>query len=480
MQVRSWGGGRPWRDLTRSARLCPLGIPCQHALFTLSSSRMPFPAQGCHPGVSMSMSDGNARQESLDTKKQLDQQAKAERQARPAEAPDNDGTDLKYYDVCQAYSQMNRKDKAERQAPPQHEASSSPEASPIPGSSSSSSWQSVRAPSSSDFTVTEHPTAARAAAHPSQAATPSASFSCPSSLASSLESLALSETSDAAPPGTVPLTRKGLEQHTRLMRGVPQRRQFNCPTHGVFFKKVLPKTDGRCVARCRRCNGEALKASVAAGEACEPGRRRREATLGPRLEAVPLEEERGRGLFVCRSCNGTWTSNRACRSLAQWCSHVGCEAAAARGEAEGELPVEIRPVEPVWSRNRRLGFPRDRRPRNQEEDEQGGRQPALASVDERSPLTGDGAGAGGGVAMGGGGGVVGGGDARSDGGGRRPRASLGRAHWCCGCAAGLCALPPPQSPRHFSTGSTQATPSVTTFSSNGSAFSVGSVQTRAR
>jgi hypothetical protein len=107
---------------------------------------------------------------------------------------------------------------------------------------------------------------------------------------------------------------------------------------------------------------------------------------------VPWAEERGRGLFVCRSCGGTWTSNRACRSLGQWCVHEGCAAAAAaagsgteNGQIPGELPTEIRPVEPAWHRNRRMGGGGGRQPRHQEED-----GPALPSVDEQRPFTGDG------------------------------------------------------------------------------------------
>ena len=54
------------------------------------------------------------------------------------------------------------------------------------------------------------------------------------------------------------------------------RRQFVCPDHGSFWKKVPEggnKRNGMCVARCKKC-------PLVGG-------------VGPKYEAIPVEEERG-------------------------------------------------------------------------------------------------------------------------------------------------------------------------------------------
>ena len=116
------------------------------------------------------------------------------------------------------------------------------------------------------------------------------------------------------PAGTAPLTRSRLEQHTKLedsllFRAITERRQFNCPTHGTFWKKTYSH---KPVARCKPCN----RAHGGQG--------------GPKYLAIPIDEERGQGLYECVECAHVWTSNHACRSLQQYCSQEGCAAAEAQ------------------------------------------------------------------------------------------------------------------------------------------------------
>ena len=114
--------------------------------------------------------------------------------------------------------------------------------------------------------------------------------------------------------GTAPLTRSRLEQHTKLedsllFRAITERRQFHCPTHGTFWKKTYSH---KPVARCKPCN----RAHGGQG--------------GPKYLAIPIDEERGQGLYECVECAHVWTSNHACRSLQQFCSQEGCAAAEAQ------------------------------------------------------------------------------------------------------------------------------------------------------
>ena len=206
------------------------------------------------------------------------------------------------------------------------------------------------------------------------------------------------------------------------------RRQFVCPEHGAFWKKVPAagnKRNGACVARCKKC-------PVVAG-------------VGLKYVAIPVDEERGKGLYHCRECANTWTSNTACRKLAQYCFAEGCTA---RDHMIGELPSELRAPDPGWLRARRFARARARNP----------------TIDEHAPFDAE-AGLGG---EGGTGGGMGGGV-----GGARQR----RAHFCAGCATGACKQPPPLSPVHESTGSTAATMSGGTWSTANSEWSVGSVHT---
>ena len=69
-----------------------------------------------------------------------------------------------------------------------------------------------------------------------------------------------------------------------------------------------------------------------------------EGPLAPRLQAVALEEERGRGRFRCGTCGAQWTSNRACRGLGQLCQAEGCDAAERK---ELTFPHEIRQPKPL-------------------------------------------------------------------------------------------------------------------------------------
>ena len=213
------------------------------------------------------------------------------------------------------------------------------------------------------------------------------------------------------------------------------RRQFVCPEHGTYWKKVPPegnKQNGACVARCKKCplvNG-----------------------VGIKYVAIPVDEERGKGLFHCRECDNTWTSNTACRKLTQYCWAEGCTA---RDNMIGELPSEIRSPDPGWMRARRFARARANNP----------------TIDEDAPFQMPEAHAGGG---GGADGVDGGfGAGVGSGGAARRR----RPHHCAGCATGECKQPPPLSPVHVSTGSTAATISGKTWSTANSEWSLGSVHT---
>ena len=114
--------------------------------------------------------------------------------------------------------------------------------------------------------------------------------------------------------GAAPLTRSRLAQHTKredslLFTAITERRQFNCPTHGTFWKKTY---SNKPVARCKPCN----RAHGGQG--------------GPKYLAIPVAEERGQGLYECAECAHVWTSNQACRSLQQYCSKGDCAAAEAQ------------------------------------------------------------------------------------------------------------------------------------------------------
>ena len=108
------------------------------------------------------------------------------------------------------------------------------------------------------------------------------------------------------------LTEAQLAAHDRKTDAL-ERRQFNCAAHGAFWKQVLAR---KPVARCPGCRPEQ-----------------------PRLEAVPREEERGRGFFRCGLCANNWTSNSAVRGIAQYCQAPGCDAIEKR---HGAMPTHLR------------------------------------------------------------------------------------------------------------------------------------------
>ena len=118
------------------------------------------------------------------------------------------------------------------------------------------------------------------------------------------------------------MTASALAAHERALEAPPARRMFNCARHGVFWRKVPAR---KPVATCRRC-----AAAPAGGPA-------------PRLEALPVADECGRGRFECQECGHGWTSNTAHRSLAQYCNE--CDAVDAQ---RGTFPLEIRAARPLW------------------------------------------------------------------------------------------------------------------------------------
>ena len=133
--------------------------------------------------------------------------------------------------------------------------------------------------------------------------------------------LALEEADSTGTPQTpqsigaghaAPLTSAVLAKHEQRTESV-ERRQFNCPQHGTFWRKV---TAHKPVARCDECGDD-----------------------GPKYEAIAKEEERGRGLFRCGDCGNQWTSNSACRGLAQYCQGVGCFA---MDRQKGTFPHQMR------------------------------------------------------------------------------------------------------------------------------------------
>lgn len=230
----------------------------------------------------------------------------------------------------------------------------------------------------------------------------------------------------AVPAAPTRANLQALDQALRDAAGYV-RRQFVCPEHGAFWKKVPSggnKRGGLCVARCKRCpviNG-----------------------VGQKYVAIPVDQERGKGLYTCDECENTWTSNTACRSLQQYCFAEDCTA---RDRMHGVFPREIRAPDPGWLRAKR--FVKARRD--------------MPTVDETAPFE-----------MDGGGGNEGALDPQPP--RLRPPANGRRhAHWCTGCATGACKEPPPASRPHESTGSTASTVSGKTWSTANSEWSAGSM-----
>ena len=233
------------------------------------------------------------------------------------------------------------------------------------------------------------------------------------------------------PTNAAPPTRANMQALEQAQRdeGGHVRRQFVCPEHGAFWKKVPAagnKRGGLCVARCKRCpvvNGAGLK-----------------------YVAIPVEQERGKGLYTCDECENTWTSNTACRSLQQYCFAEGCTA---RDRMHGVYPREVRAPDPGWLRAKR--FAKARRD--------------MPPIDEDAPVH-----SGAPESTEGGGGAFEPPEPRL----RSPPNGRRHAHWCAGCATGACKEPPPPSRPHESTGSTASSVSGRTWSTANSDWSAGS------
>jgi len=243
-----------------------------------------------------------------------------------------------------------------------------------------------------------------------------------------------------------------------------QRRQFNCPEHGIFFKKVPA---AKPVAKCAQC--------VARGDT-------------NKLVAVPREAEKGFGLFKCNKCSATWGSSKACRGLGQFCESPSCI-----DDNVPQFPFKIIKEKRYTRKNRRR--PPPMATPNEEEEADFGYDGGA----QNSAGFGGGFASGGGFAGGSGGESNwrdGDGAERSDRGerdddygapGRYPEQSQQRdgnssanggewqfatggrdkksRHRCTGCASGLCkSRDVPLSVRHFSTGSTASTCSEKTWS----------------
>ncbi|KAK7235842.1 prolyl 4-hydroxylase alpha subunit [Aureococcus anophagefferens] len=218
---------------------------------------------------------------------------------------------------------------------------------------------------------------------------------------------------------------------------------FNCARHGVFWRKVPAR---KPVATRRR----AARAAPAGGPA-------------PRLEALPVADECGRGRFECQECGHGWTSNTAHRSLAQYCNE--CDArnsAAASGLGDGDYCV-VAPAGRADADEPAGTFYYD--PAREGGGGGGGAtyyEPTPAVADTKivvEPREGDAAAA------------------------AAPKAApkrLGlRAHHCSGCATGRCKRPPPVSKTHVSTGSTATSLSTKTWSTGGSsAYTCGSINSK--
>ena len=243
-----------------------------------------------------------------------------------------------------------------------------------------------------------------------------------------------------------------------------------------------------CKVEGALCGGATFFELMQAGDGGDSGEA---GGVAPRLEAVPFEEERGRGRFKCGSCGAMWTSNRACRGLGQYCQADGC------GAAELNFPHKIRkPI--LCSRGGYAGAAARARMQQQvrENAVEDATQPGFGAEHEPLRAAADGSFGG---ACGFGGGGIGGGGQGGGGQGGYCRTSLEEAaeygmappplsgptstavsvprrkHWCTGCATGACRRPPPKSDPHDSSGST-VTIAAKTWTTNASdAWSDGSI-----
>ena len=115
-------------------------------------------------------------------------------------------------------------------------------------------------------------------------------------------------TTSSSSSSSLPLSAANLRAHETQQR-VATRRMFNCPEHGVFWKRVKKggnKRDGAAVARCRRC---------------APG--------SPKFVALPPCEERGKGLFEVRRrrtrAYRLTARDRCARSTFSKYTRIGCD-----------------------------------------------------------------------------------------------------------------------------------------------------------
>ena len=322
-----------------------------------------------------------------------------------------------------------------------------------------------------------------------------------------------------------PPTVEALQQRAAAER-VPERRQFNCEFHGLFWKKVPAN---KPVASCKDCKalrggvgGDKLGgvASIITDATSETATGVGGGAVVERLEAVPKTEERGSGTFCCVLCSHTWVASTCVRGLAQYCDAPGCTA---RATQTGTYPVNLRPAKPFWVIQRDRSKWLRRHPSIPEHTEAapvtnshynggatgGGSSSSHGSVGGNGDGGSSGGGSGGGVAAAGGslaggplqsasfasgsgtggsavpigpvsggpvavsgnsdgagssGASVTGGGARRNGGGKKAGPGSKLKHFCSGCATGACKLPPPISKRHVSTGSTAPTLSQATWS----------------
>ena len=316
-----------------------------------------------------------------------------------------------------------------------------------------------------------------------------------------------------------PPTIQALQQRAAAER-VPERRQFNCEFHGLFWKKVPANKPVASCKDCRALRGIVSTSADASGESAKTGVG--SGAVVERLEAVPKTEERGSGTFCCVLCSHTWVASACVRGLAQYCDAPGCDA---RATNTGTYPVNLRPAKPFWVMQRDRSKWLRRHPAIPEHTEAapisnnnsssdysgtgGGNSSSYgggggyadggngggAAASGGSSVSGsarnngavvDGSGTGGGVmssssggggpvgdsgnsgvsggGSSGGGGSVAGGSARRTGGGKKAGPASKMKHFCSGCATGACKLPPPISKRHVSTGSTAPTLSQATWS----------------
>lgn len=250
----------------------------------------------------------------------------------------------------------------------------------------------------------------------------------------------------------------------KLDKSLATRRQFNCPEHGSWWRKCAPS---KAVSKCSEC--------------------------GIKFDAIPEEEERGRGHYECTECGNVWTSNTACRGLAQYCQVESCTL---RDKQVGAFPKIVGKQLARWQLQLKK---RAWEKKLADPNIQSSRRVSLGSRTHSLPTRPSEPSSGGGLGTFS---ASNGGNYRdaNDGGGEyrtadsvpepfndasstssesrksRPKPTP-RKHWCTGCASGRCKAAPPHSKAHVSTGSTATSMSGVTWSSRASTTgSLGSFQ----